>query len=617
MNQSTLTAAVTAGGLIVGASVWLAPSALQDAKSAVRSDAAREVERARRLLHEYAADLPFNVMILNALDDEGIVVDTSDISDDLADAYQQIHESIWEAYRPNDFRGDSVRQATATYGNIAGDIDRGVRAQDRFIEDNDRLLDDAMAAVQQALAFSVGSETSRSYAEAGRLKGVIQYHQGQQDRSAAQLLRVEADRLRAKLVGFARTVAQLEAGKSPAQNEALDETESALSASLTEVDRLLADDQTHLSEADGRVADLSTRLASTRKRRDEARQTMEALRLDGADLSESDGVERFQRDMAGQDQIYREATREAHKLEFGAYSSATLDFPGEYLTARFVEDGANAELSREFGLVHFRQYQSVLAATMKAHQSRHDSLKTAIEQIAGVRSSQQATRRATDKQMRHAITVGGETYDQLRKLDSEAFAAEDDALLLFDQAAKNFSQAARNTDAWISEAQQAIQGLSQEARDQSAFAARTGDGWMSGQIAAQEADARLARAWIYADRHRAYEDLATTLGTVTDRLRLTEADVEAEHAKSQDSRDAAAEEIETAMSTLKRAHGKASEGNWTITAQAAGATYLMSLLGYDGYLSETIEGYRKALQGRETEPYAKVFSKRLAQLEDR
>lgn len=149
------------------------------------------------------------------------------------------------------------------------------------------------------------------------------------------------------------------------------------------------------------------------------------------------------------------------------------------------------------------------------------------------------------------------------------------------------------------------------------MAARMNDGWMSGHIAVQEADARLARAWVYADRHRAYHELAASLASVGEPLQLAEADVEAERIKSQDSRDSATEEVETAMEILRRAHGKTGEGNWTITAQAAGATYLMTLLGYDGYLSETIEGYRKALQGRETEPFAKVFSKRLAELEDR
>ena len=617
MNQTTLTAAVTAGGLFFGVSVWLMPSVMQDAKSAVQCDASRGVERARRLLHEYDATLPFNVMILNALDDEGISIDTDDMSDDLADDYQEIHESIWDAYRPSDFRGDSVRPASAAYGRIAGDIDQGIREQDRFIEDNDRLLGNAMVAIQQALALSVGSESSRSYAEANRLKGVIQYHQGQRDRSAAQVLRVEVDRQRAMLIGFARSVAQLETGQSPAQNEALDETESALSAGLTEVERLLADDRARLRDVDGRVADLSKRLADARQRRDTARQAMKTLRLSGADLGDPNGIERFRMEMTKQDKTYRDAAREAHALEFGAYTSARLDFPGEYLTARFVEDRPTSVLSREFGLVHFRQEQAVLSATMEARQNRRDGLQTAIDQIAGVRASQQATRRATDKQMRRAIALGGETYDRLRKLDSEAFAAEEDALLLFDQAAKSFSQAARNTDAWISEAQQATQGLSPEARDRSALAARTSDGWMSGHIAAQEADARLARAWIYADRYRAYEDQATSLATVADRLQLAEADAEAEQAKSRNSRDAAAEEVEAAMEALRRAHRKAPEGNWTFTAQGAGVTYLMTLLGYDAYLPEAIEGYRKALLGRETEPYAKVFSKRLAELEDR
>ena len=74
--------------------------------------------------------------------------------------------------------------------------------------------------------------------------------------------------------------------------------------------------------------------------------------------------------------------------------------------------------------------------------------------------------------------------------------------------------------------------------------------------------------------------------------------------------------LPAAMAVLQEAHADA-DRHWTITAQAGGANYLLSLFGHPSYLDEAIEAYRKAVQGREDSRIAGKFVTRLRQLEGR
>ena len=59
------------------------------------------------------------------------------------------------------------------------------------------------------------------------------------------------------------------------------------------------------------------------------------------------------------------------------------------------------------------------------------------------------------------------------------------------------------------------------------------------------------------------------------------------------------------------------EKNRPRAAQAADATYLLAMFGRADYVAEAIEGYRKAVSGREADPVARPFVNRLARLEAR
>ena len=158
--------------------------------------------------------------------------------------------------------------------------------------------------------------------------------------------------------------------------------------------------------------------------------------------------------------------------------------------------------------------------------------------------------------------------------------------------------------------------MSPKAKERSAHASRQDDAWMAGYIGAEAADAHVAQAWVYYQRYSAASQSAELLAEVRDALGLTEADADSELVKAREARDGGVAEVQQAITELQTAHGKVGR-HWTIVAQEAGAIYLLYLFGYDNYLDEAIEAYRRALKGREDADYTERLRARLARLEKR
>ncbi|MCH7591471.1 MAG: hypothetical protein IH989_01655 [Planctomycetes bacterium] len=215
-----------------------------------------------------------------------------------------------------------------------------------------------------------------------------------------------------------------------------------------------------------------------------------------------------------------------------------------------------------------------------------------------------------------ATESAAEAFAELSQIESDAFTIEEEALNLLDRAAGSAKSAAGYTRQWVSEARRKVQTLSPEARSRSAFDQRGKADWVDAFVAAQEADARLAKAWIHYARYRSASQNAATLTKVSQGLQLVDADAQAEADKAQHAHDVGIAEITQAMTVLKRSHGGAGK-HWTLTAQAAGTTYLLALFGHEDYVADAIETYRSAVRGRENESFAATFVARLSKLENR
>ncbi len=617
MNKNVVTLVVSVAAIVICAIGWFVLPSLQDARQAVDDETSVQLERARRLLDKYNTSLAHRALLTDRLSEQDVEVDPDDLSDDVADDYQQLHAVMWEAYQPVDWpEGGVPTPAHPRYGNLPGQIRSGLTETARLVRENEKLLDDADRAVDQALAVTKSGESSRSHAEANRLKSVILYHKGLAKRMEAQLHRRDSDRYRRELMSLATDAGTSRSAQTLVADTQVDVQIARLKAKTAELKAVIGKDRETLAALDARIRDLEARFLAAEARAAQALKNIDAFKAQGIDFSDPGGAESFQTRLEEQDRLYRKTARKAHALMHGTYPNARIDQSGDYLTGRYVEDESGGDPAVEYGLVHYRSERAVLVAEIDGRKRGLDDFRSDIARLEGMKNDYESSQTQAAGCIAESVAAASEAYAELNRIDSEAFAIEDEALGLLDRSLKTAKQAAGYADRWLRDAGNRTRGLSMEAKNRSAFGGRLSDGWMGGFIAAQEADAHLAKAWIQHVRYDAYTQNAKLLADVAELVQLTEADVESEQTKATQAHDAGLDDIKESMAVLQRAHGK-TERHWTITAQAAGATYLLALFGHEEYVTEAIEAYRTAVQGRENERFAEVFLSRLSRLENR
>ncbi len=617
MNKNLIVLIFSVAGVILCGAAWFLPPMLQDAQQVVESEASVELERARRLLDEFDATLTYRMILSEMLDDQGIEVEADDLSEDLADDYQQVHSELWEDFPPIDWpEQGEPRPAQARYSNVSTQVRTGLSETLNLADENERKLDDALAAVNRALSVTIGDESSRNHAEATRLKASISFHKGLSGATAAQLKRSEGDRYRRTLAALATVVAESEAVKSLAGDDRIDDYLGAFRSDLDELGGSLDKDRTTLAELNGTISDIEARFLAADARGKEALQTMARIKADGIDFSDSDGDERFAAKLLEQDRAHRKASREAHALMYGDYPFAQIDESADYLAGKYVENGSPTNLTTEHGLLHYQREYAAFAAIIEGRQQAVVVLDQEIAHLEDVKRRYQAGEDRVRERITDATATATEAQAELSRIESEAEVLEDEAIGHFDDAARIAGQAARYADQWISNARGQTEGMSPDAQQNSAFGMRLLDRWMGGYIAALEADARLAKARIYYARYRAASHNAAFLAKTADSLQLAEADIDAERTKAEAAGIAGLTEITAAMNVLESVHGKV-ERHWTVTAQAAAANDLLALFGQEDYADDALEAYRTAVQGRENQPFVAPFLARINRLENR
>jgi len=598
---------------------WLFLPTLQASQRKVDAEASLHLERARRLLHQYSADLAYRALVLDQLRDAEVDVDIADpktLVEDAGDEYQERHTELWTAFQPNDWEQDPPRSVKPSYGNVAGQIRDGVKGRTALVAENGKLLKESLEEIEKALSATSGSATASSHFEANRLKGVIQYHRGLAERVRASLKRAEADGYRRRLVGLANRGVEWASSKTLVADSGIDDQIRRVNEKAAQAEGELNDDRKALAALNDIIEGIENRRSVAQSRADQARAAMEKLQREGVDFSDARGAETFGRRLTEQDSAYREALREVQSLEAGRLPKADIDASGDFFKGRYLENGSAANLSIEHGLAHYRNERAVLSAKVEGGQKSVADFRSDLSRIEGGKTASLAAQSDAVQRIAETAPLAAEAYDELNRLESEVEVVEDAAIKLLDQSVSASQQAAGAVDEWTSRAREHTQDLSPESKERSAYNVRENDEWMAGHIAAQAADARLAKAWIHYDRFVAATQNADVLALVTKTLGLKEADPESERTKAEEARTAGIEEVTKAMEVLQRAHGK-TDRHWTLAAQAAGTTYLLALFGQTDYVADAVEGYRNALKGRETEKYTEKLAARLKRLEAR
>lgn len=616
MNKNQASVLVVVAFAVVTFAAWLFLPSLQAASRAVDREASIDTERARRLLHEYSVALDYDAMLVQQLGDQGIDVDSDNVTDQIADDYQDVQDPLWKAYSPTTMRGDVATPAQPNYGDIGQAIREGLREQERRTRENTKLLLDALASVNQALAVSRGDVSARSDAEATRLKAIILYYQGMAERIRAELFRGQADQRRDDLAKLIAQAADAQTSDTREAEETVSRRIEEHRAAAAQIEKALGEDRTAMASLDEKIHDLEVRLGRAKDRVQQTQKALDDLRAEGVNLADPKGAEAFGRRVEGVDSAYRAVVREAQLLEFGGLPQATLQPPGDFLRGRFVEGGASGELTSEFGLSHYRHERAVLVARVEGRGVELQGLRDDVVRLVENQAALAEARRRGEENVKTLAQSAAQLYDDLNRVGSEAFAIEERAAQFFEQSAKASQAAARAADEWVSQGSTQSRDLSPESKERSAFNARSRDGWMGAHIAAQEADARLAIAAIEYDRFRSSSADADAVASAGKYFTLVEADPQTERAKAENAKQAGTDAITQAMAVLERAHSRA-ERNWTLVAQGAEATYLLAMFGRADYVPDAIEAYRKAVSGRESEPLAKPFMSRRIRMESK
>lgn len=617
MKQTPLMGIVLAGAVVLCGAVWSFLPVLEAAQRKVDAEASLHLERARRLLHRYNPTLTRQALLLNQLHGgQAQPADAPDLSQEALDEYQRRHAAMWAAFAPQDWGQDPPRPARANYGNLAAQVREGLHGGRELLARNEDALDDALTEVGRALSVVSGDVSATTHAEAVSLQATILHYQGLALSMRTSAKRREAEPLRRRVVALARKVAGLEPMLDLVEESGVAEEIRRVEERLGQEEAVLREQRSALDALDQEIRDLDQRLATAERQRAQAAEAMHGLQVAGVDFADSKGVERFRTQFLEHDRHFREADREALAVAVGSYPEARIDASGDYLSGRYLQDGSAKDLTVVRGLLYLRSERNVIAGGLEHTQEAVSHLQTDIARLVALRTSYVAAKADAQAGVDSARATAADLFSEWNSIDSEALALEEAALGLLDRSAQAARQAANYAGSWVSRAREYTQGLSPEAAGRSALKQREDDGWMGGHILAKAADALLAKAWIHYDRYHAYTQNEKTLGELPELLRLPEMDVQAEHDKAAKAQEAGFDDVQQAIERLQRAHRDAG-GHWTFVAQEASTTYLLALLGFKQYESESIEAYRAALQGREDAGYTRRIAARLRSLESR
>lgn len=602
MKDRIIAVIAAVGGFVLCAAGLAVVPSLESAERRSTGEASEHVERARRLLHKYDANLALTATFRESLD---ITVDKSIVDSETGrelyeTAYQRMSEDYSTSARGT---GDAHRQ-----------IEDGLRQRDALVAQNAKLLSMALAGANQALAISP------QHAEAARIKGAVAYYTGLEQSRQAQALRARTDSSRIELLRLGTRAVVLHDRQAALPVDAdderivtaksrLDEAEARLRASKERIDQLNEDI----------IAPLTERIAEARSRAEEARSTKEAMETAGIDFSDPNGAETFASAYLAADGKYRAGIRSVQSLERGDYRAASPPPSGDFLNAPYVENGSSRDLAVTYGLAHYHDERDILVRTVEIAEKAIERLRANLRHLEDVRT----TRREEADEIRRELLVvreaGRSALAELRGSADAADTVEAAALEDFDVAIRSARAAAQRIDTWINDASTQAQLLSPKARDHSAYGRRGDAKRIVGDISALAADARLAKAWIHHGQFLASTANREVLEEVATALSL-DADLEEWTDIASTAEEAASAEIEETLVILERVHGLL-DRHWAVTAQAAGSAYLWAMFSDEDtarpIVADVIESYREAIQGRENEMYAARIAARLAELEGR
>ncbi len=599
------------------AATVMVPRIMESPRLAANAEANRHIEKARRLLAQY--DTNVNVEAAHRqMHEEGsytlsserleALLDDPDI-DIVGDATIELEdyvrlpaisgmgraedELLRLSYGENEWQ---QHKRPAPPSRISGSmINKGTSESERRLADNDKLLREALQAVASALSVSRGDYSTSQHAGGNRLKGMILYQQGLAVSRRVSLLRRQL------------AVQRFAIKHRQEQNLKLAQDNNLVADS--EIDARLADAKQDLDQAAERVrtqqdtnsdlaslvADLDQRVTAAAERSEAAREGMAALEALGVDLSSPDGSAQFKQAYEEQAQNYRQALAEAHLLRYGGLLNAVIDQGGDYLRGNYVPVDKGQDIQVQRGLEHYRQDLESAQAELEKMKDAETQLEESVFSLGELkRKMEERVGQATDSIQKRADEID-EIYAEFTDLDTRIREAEEQAVKLYEQASRSFKTAQAGVRDEENHAKQ--HQPSDPQRLPFHYSSVSGNqGWLRGQLLAQQADTDLRIAFLMLGRFQAAQAHIADLG----RGGQVQADLPGWQEAMESAKAEAITRTEAAIDILdNKAQNLIADGNWTVAAEIAAAHYVLSLLDVELAAERSLEWYRVAVQGRE------------------
>ncbi len=606
------------GILIVGGLVAAAVVVPKRQSPRLQAEAEIQVylEKGRRLLAQYDTQISIESGYRAAFGEEAFGLD-SDRLDDLLDD-PELTEKADKALK--DYAGLQVIKNLAAaddeflklmYGEAnwqqrkdpappsrvrgAAMIERGNAEYEKGLAGNARLLDRALSEVRLALDVTRGDYSARQHGAANRLAGIIHSEQGL---AVSRRLRLMCGELAHRRFAMKRGQSEILKILQDQDLVAGSEIDARIADARSEEARMAAnvtEQKAIVAGLQDQVADLEQGVDAAMGRSAAARETMETLEDMGVDLSAPGGFAEFKRTYEQQAENYRQALTEAHVLQHGTLNNATIDETGDYLRGRYIPVQQGRDIELQHGLEHYQHDLERSQVELQKMEEAAAQLQESVENLQGLkRNLEERAQLARDAAATRTTQLEAD-FEGFAELEGRIAEAEDEATSLFEKAIQSFTTAVRGVSA---DENLARSGQPSDPQRQAYhYSALAGNqGWLKGQLAAQQADAELLIGMVLIGR---YQDAKADLADLG-KNDLAQGQVESWRETIDETKTAATERIESAIDGLaNKAKDQIGDGNWTVAAEIGAAFYLLSLLDVPLAAETAVEWYKLAVEDRE------------------
>lgn len=587
--------------MIVAAVLYLAAPILQSPEAKVEAEADRAVEQARRLIWQYSAEGERLAVLLDTLSTQagldvslpadkvaaaieaaqtGEAVDPFGAEEerlkallssgeraraDLEQRYlQQIHGENWQEHATR--VSNSVPRDT-------GQIAKAREARDALLARNQKILDEALSAVDAALAAARGDVDASRHVVANRLKAAILYQQALVTHRRAQLQRSEADAMAVDLADLAGRVKAAEAQTRLVADSGVDARIAATAESVEDLTRRQGELQETVSQLRGTLTDLQAQLADAQQTADAARAAMESLEDAGVDLTDPHGYETFVTAYRAQAETYRNAIRKTQELQFGTLANARLDESGDFLKGGY-RPASGGEIQPQPGIAaiqrELEQREGEMAIVVAQIQRDKDNI-AAFELTKGRLGEQENQAQQTITQIR---TAAADVFAKLTERAEAVRAVQEDALATLGKVRTTLRTAEQAAD----ERTRVETGdISAEKLERMPESKMQDDRWWPGNLRVQTANVLVRESLVRLDQYR---NASVDIALIEQAGPALQLDAMSDDlvALRDDARTAGVEAAQEAAGLIEKAAGQL-QNHWTLAAQVASAQYLLALYG--------------------------------------